>query len=641
MPHQTTIIQKIKTGWMKYWFVAVPAIVINVVFLLDQVIGEHRTKSFTVVLKAETFAELATQDEEDIESQAETLRAHWVTTNDEGNLEGRISAIEAEESSAVPIERLKVTLLQKGETIRKGTTIEEGRFVLKDVDPGVYTLVASGKNGFLAYGVHVLPKLAEFDALDDARTKPLSPRNRFSNTNNLLGKSTKSMLAKRNFYVSHVNRLSQVNLDDELQIDAAAIPPDFNTLKAISENYMPAAIAAGTDKTSDDLKAIKKATDIRDDFQFTLTDDGSFSGRIQPIATEAGNPAKLSEMNIFLIQDDIEVARVSVEENGKFEIESVEPGVYSIVAAGKDGFAALSLELIEPQDDEDLGLLSPNRTSQYVSTGAVETETGKTKKKVPFFIAIVTDPDDLKFIQTEVKRVGAARAGLVADAGAARVVPTLPSDPFTPPVFQEQIVGLPVFDPFATQPITYAPIGGGGTGFTAGPVNVSNSPISGPTISPRQRVFSSGPINRRELGRLSAAGILLALSIDDLSDSDDQFNTPAIPDVSDEVPLDSPTIPDAPEVPDTPVDPPAVPETPADAPVTPDVPVDSPTVPDDDDQADPPEMPDDDDDDPPQDGDDDDEIDIDCIFRGDDAPPKEDAPDTDRFDPLPGSNSDT
>ena len=640
MPHQTTIIQKIKTGWMKYWFVAVPAIVINVVFLLDQVIGEHRTKSFTVVLKAETFAELATQDEEDNESQAETLRAHWVTTNDEGNLEGRISAIEAEESSAVPIERLKVTLLQKGETIRKGTTIEEGRFVLKDVDPGVYTLVASGKNGFLAYGVHVLPKLAEFDALDDARTKPLSPRNRFSNTNNLLGKSTKSMLAKRNFYVS-VNRSSQVNLDDELQIDAAAIPPDFNTLKAISENYMPAAIAAGTDKTSDDLKAIKKATDIRDDFQFTLTDDGSFSGRIQPIATEAGNPAKLSEMNIFLIQDDIEVARVSVEENGKFEIESVEPGVYSIVAAGKDGFAALSLELIEPQDDEDLGLLSPNRTSQYVSTGAVETETGKTKKKVPFFIAIVTDPDDLKFIQTEVKRVGAARAGLVADAGAARVVPTLPSDPFTPPVFQEQIVGLPVFDPFATQPITYAPIGGGGTGFTAGPVNVSNSPISGPTISPRQRVFSSGPINRRELGRLSAAGILLALSIDDLSDSDDQFSTPAIPDVSDEVPLDSPTIPDAPEVPDTPVDPPAVPETPADAPVTPDVPVDSPTVPDDDDQADPPEMPDDDDDDPPQDGDDDDEIDIDCIFRGDDAPPKEDAPDTDRFDPLPGSNSDT
>ena len=533
MPHQTTVIQKIKTGWMKYWFVAVPAIVINVVFLLDQVIGEHRTKAYTIVLKAETFADLTAQDDE---SQTETLRAHWVTTNDEGNLEGRISAIEAEQSSAVPIERLKVTLLQKGETIRKGTTIEDGQFVLKDVDPGVYTLVASGKNGFLAYGVHVLPKLAEFDAFDDARIKPLSPRNKFDNANNLLGKSAKSTLAKRNFYVSHVSRFSKVNLEDELQIDAAAIPPDFNTLKAISENYMPAAIAAGTDKTTDDLKAIKKATDIRDDFQFTLTDDGSFSGRIQPIATEAGDPAKLSEMNIFLIQDDIEVARVSVEENGKFEIESVEPGVYSIVAAGKDGFAALSLELIEPTEDEDLGDASPNRMSHYVSTGAVKTETVetktiKTKKKVPFFIAIVTDPDDLKFIQTEVRRAGALRGGLVADAGAARVVPdaatvipTLPSDPFAAPVFQEQFVGLPVFDPFATQPITYAPIGGGGTGFTAGPVGVSNSPISSPTFSPPQRVFSSGPIGRREIGRLTAAGILLALSIDGLSDSDDQFD---------------------------------------------------------------------------------------------------------------------
>lgn len=381
----------------------VPILLINSVLTIDLVRAQKNEKVFSVTVNSDVRASLGLQDDAGDERLSETLRSHWITTNKEGNIEGRISAIEPSQSSLVPIEQLDVTLLRKGEKVGTASTDNDGQFLLEDVEPGIYTLVAAGQNGFLAYGVHVLPSLEEFDILDLE-----------SNNGGPLPQLHPDPIEnKRAYYVSHFGIPADAVIQEDLQIDAAAVPPEFTTLERISQNYLPGAAALTLGKDVDDMKAIEKSIEIRKGFQFPLAEDGSFHGRIQPIATEDGKLTKLREMNLFLIQDDLEVARVPVEENGRFKIEDVDPGVYSIVAAGQDGFAALSVELVSGTND-DADEIPPVLPDGNVSRELAESKdhyvnlhpANVAPPEVHIMgIAIVIDDDALKFIRQEIKRI--------------------------------------------------------------------------------------------------------------------------------------------------------------------------------------------------------------------------------------------
>ncbi len=431
------------TAISRYWFIVIPAILLNGVLAIDHVLAKHYDETFRVTLNN---VELRAKQKQQADVLSETLRSHWIATNDDGNITGRISALAPDQSAAIPIARLDVTLLKKGEKIRFSATDDQGRFELEDVEPGVYTLVAAGQNGFLAYGVQVLPQLEEFDVLElDAQVDPAS--------------------AKRRYYVSHFGIPEGVEIQEELQIDAAAVPPEFETLERISQNFLPSATALSVGRDVDDLKAIDKATNIQGGFQFPLDEAGNFNGRIQPIATERGEPAKLTEMNIFLIEDDLEVARVPVEENGDFKIEDVSPGVYSLVAAGKDGFAALSFELVTPDPEtsevppeEDVGVRGSQRKTRLVSYDLKPAR----KAPVKMGIAIVTDPRDIQAIKQQIERISQLRNDLFN-----RLVnqSQLPGS-FTPAQsFASPGVGSPAF---VTQGIAPAPTGGGSVAAAGG-----------------------------------------------------------------------------------------------------------------------------------------------------------------------------
>ena len=483
-----------QTNWLrnsfrsmtKYWFVLIPAIVINAVLTIDHVVAKNNEKAITVRLSAEALAQIGQDDEKPL---TETLRAHWVAANDEGNLDGRISSIDAEQSTSTPIEQLDVTLLQKGQKIRIASTNENGKFVLKDVEPGVYTLVAAGQNGFLAYGVHVLPKLEDFDVLDlDSDATPPA-----------------TLAEKRAYYVSHFGIPADAIVQEELQIDAACVPPEFSTLQRISRNYLPSATAFGMGTDTDDQQAISKATDILGGFQFPLTAEGNFNGRIQPIATEDGEPAELSDMNMFLVQDDLEVARVAVEKNGKFEIEDVEPGVYSLIAAGTDGFAAMSLELVAKPSDLELGNNQLNSPNNYVSYNA------KQAADPAFGVAIVTDPEDIKALQQELDRVAQLRQQAQPPVNQFVNETPFPQDPNGVTYQNAYSSGFGGGYPTGGFP------GGSFSGGFADPGFISTPPqgFSSPIASGGPRGPAIRPGNG---GRLLLTTLLLAVGVDSLND---------------------------------------------------------------------------------------------------------------------------
>ena len=489
-----------------------PFLVVALMISADFLIAAQQRKQLKVMVTRHVMAALQQDADKPID---QSLRAHWITTDAEGNIEGRISALDAETADASPIKKLTVTLLKKGQRVSKAKTDKDGRFVLKNVDAGVYTLVASGKTGFLAYGVHVLPRLEELDldADDDLNVRktdrtPLSVRERQA------------------FYVSHFDLPENAVVAEELQIDAAAVPPEFTTLRKISQNYMSASSAFSILADKDDLKAIAKANLTSGGFQFPLSEDGHFHGRLQPIATEDGKPTKLSDMNLFLIQEDVEILRVAAEENGDFRMDDVEPGVYSLVAAGEDGFAALSLELVEPGDagngaGENLQgkarSASGTKSLHRVSTAAANPKArqqGPAKVNIPALgIAIVTDQRDLTRIFREIVKISDFR---LVDNG--------------PPIggFNGGNLGGFVqggFAPGGFAPGGFAPGGFAPGGFVSSPLAPGSFAPAGGAIAPLTPGFGTAGLGRLfrggGIGRLASiaglAGGITAIAEDSSS----------------------------------------------------------------------------------------------------------------------------
>jgi hypothetical protein len=365
------------------------------IIVFDKAVADFRDQAFFASVRAD-LAELAQPQEPtepDVGQLQQIKRTFYVDPDKEGNLNGRISAIELAGISPVEQE-LKVALVQRGQEIRTAKTAG-GQFTLENVPTGdageTYTLIASGRNGFLAYAIHVRPPVVPFNP-EDASNSPQQENNyqfvSFSPTTS----SAADLLFAR-----------------DLQIEAAAIPPTFLELERIIENLIPPdTILANT--AADIAPPQGKALEIEGSFEYSLNDDGSFSGRI--LLPNGENESRdLSDMNVFLLQNDKEVGQDDVGENGDFSIQNVQAGVYAFVAAGKDGFAALSLRLTPATDNQSGSLQVPDE--HYVSL--------TNKPEDPeFTVVIITDPDDLKYCRDTIRQLNQAedddrRAALIPD----------------------------------------------------------------------------------------------------------------------------------------------------------------------------------------------------------------------------------
>ncbi len=280
---------------------------------------------------------------QDNDQNQEIKRTFYVDPDENGNVNGRISTIEL--SGISPIEQqLKVVMLQHGEEKAKTETMlgaDAGRFQLENVPTGktgeTYTLVAFGQNGFLAYAVHVRPPA------------------------------------------------TNIKLQDQFQIEAAAIPPRFQELQRIVSR-VPQFNDLVTNEEPEGPKPLKEELDVKGSFVFPLDGD-SFSGKV--LLPSGDNETRdLSNLNVFLIQNDKNQGQDSVGENGEFQINGVAAGIYGLVVAGKDGFAALSIKLVE---SGNAAIPKPKRTDEhYVSLP-------KTQALPSFNIPIITDPKDIEY----------------------------------------------------------------------------------------------------------------------------------------------------------------------------------------------------------------------------------------------------
>ena len=263
------------------------------------------------------------------------LRSYRVRLRADGRLPGRINVIDPVTGLVSPAREMTIALLQNGEVVTEFHPGIDGVFEAEGVTPGVYSLVGHGEEGYIAYGLEVLP--AEF------------------NVDNQEADGT--------------HQVAYQVVQDELQIDSLAVPPtDGPSVLHLANEHLPQEIVAAAreiaagaesappppfaggreelgqfeDNPADDTIP---AANLRQ-HAIRLAPDGSLTGRMRSLNPQSGQPVRFRRLNVFLVRNNEIVAQAPVTPLGVFTLPDLDEGLYSFVAAGTEGFTAFSIRTV-------------------------------------------------------------------------------------------------------------------------------------------------------------------------------------------------------------------------------------------------------------------------------------------------------
>ena len=220
-----------------------------------------------------------------VDSAIGLARVHTVALNRNGSVEGRIASIDNGTNEG--LSELKVFFVSNGEVVSETATLSDGSFVAQSVPEGAYSFIATGKNGFAAYGVRVV---------SDATGK----------------------------------------LDNVMQ--AAAVSPNMDSVKQIIKDKLPSEV---TDEILSTVVSDERVVGANR----VILKEGQLQDSVVALLGEENTQGTY----VHIIQDNKQVAEVQADASGSFMVSDLEPGVYDFVAAGPSGFAAVSFEAVQDE----------------------------------------------------------------------------------------------------------------------------------------------------------------------------------------------------------------------------------------------------------------------------------------------------
>ena len=221
------------------------------------------------------------------------LRNHTVTINEDGEVQGRVASIGHKSKRANGIAEAGVYFIQNGEIVQKSYTNDDGTFVVKGLEEGIYSFVSAGEFSFATCGVN----LVKSDA------------------------------------------------NEENYLEVAAITPNVQAIQQIIENELPESV-------KNDLALSLNSIDVRPS-NVVGTNRVALDGDVLrgQVVSLVSNELKKTKAHLF--RANTKVKEFSIDSDGSFEIDNVKAGVYDIVVVGEQGLAAVSFEAVA-EDDESL-----------------------------------------------------------------------------------------------------------------------------------------------------------------------------------------------------------------------------------------------------------------------------------------------
>jgi uncharacterized membrane protein YgcG len=243
-------------------------------------------------------------------------RGFGLRLSSDGLLPGRFSFVDSATGIQVAAKRLTISFLRGGEVLAQARPGVGGVFQASGLAPGVYSMIASGPDGYLATAILVLPPV--------------------------------------------------IGQGAGLQIDGALVPPENVPLvrKLIRDRIFPSRRVVTGSAELDIANRVSKPyrTPL-----LTIGRDGHFRGRLNYIDPQTEQRVLASECTVFLIRGREIRASVDVNQNGIFDFDSVhsnlETGEYSLLvtprpwraevadarrtATRRSGYAAMGVSVVK------------------------------------------------------------------------------------------------------------------------------------------------------------------------------------------------------------------------------------------------------------------------------------------------------
>ena len=334
-----------------------------VVINVHSAIAFYQELDDSVLIEPATDAEMADIGDSEISpADAQQLAQKFFIEPDiNGNVNGRLTSNDSDVYANLDT-RMTVVLLQNGNEIRKVTT-SNGDFTFNGVPTGLngetYTLVAYGSKGFLAETINVRKSA-------DGNTSITVPGNALrqyvslsgNNNNTQDSQAPEGEIFLPDLFQVVPNEAGDIDIVNEApmenltyHVELVAAEPGYNRLETIYDDHVPS--GAG-DENFDYSKAIdQKDLELFGCHEYELVNDGEFCGRI---VVPQQDLRDMSSMQVVLTDRNRQIAEVVANEDGSFTFSEINPGSYTLVAAGNEGFGAVAVRLVDNELDDDVDI---------------------------------------------------------------------------------------------------------------------------------------------------------------------------------------------------------------------------------------------------------------------------------------------
>ncbi len=252
------------------------------------------------------------------QSVAEERRSVDVVIAADGSLTGRLHRFGSEGDESVPVETTTIQIVKNQTTVATATTDAEGIFVVQNLAPGTYSVVADSANGYAVFGIRAV------------------------------------------FDTSHVTKADSatpvVRSISELELDVAAVQPmDIEKAKElIAENYKYSEVSDNGQFTEYSKISSGARATTSSSHSVAISEEGTLSGTMLALDPETSQPMDINDLTIYCIRNQQVVGSAPVSVSGVFEISGLSTGAYSIVAAGADGVLAMGVHLVGSDAEDNL-----------------------------------------------------------------------------------------------------------------------------------------------------------------------------------------------------------------------------------------------------------------------------------------------
>lgn len=251
-------------------------------------------------------------------NQPTVISTQWVKPSEDGAVAGKVIVPGSENGDMVG----EVVLATGSGAPTFSPVSSSGAFELRDVKPGVYTIVYQSPKAFSAFALQV------------------------------------------------VDRASSAKLGSQVTILAAPISPEV-ALSAVAK-YQPSQVDQNAYQIGDAKKSTPSITVGEKISQVFQNRSGGLTGRLVQAGSTADGLLAAVQVNVMVYREGEEVKRTQTDADGNFAISELAPGFYSLVASGKHGFAVVGFELLP--NPEVLTSFSPVTSGRAVVSQNVPTQ---------------------------------------------------------------------------------------------------------------------------------------------------------------------------------------------------------------------------------------------------------------------------